>query len=235
MFLVASGRFGLRLTLCAACCCPSLGTRANPAVTINVDAAASRRPINPKSTGCTRHRRPTERAEQPAQPARRQQHDPLQLATERRQRANDMVLPCPSATASAVAGERGDTFFAASRAAGAQPMLTVPLIGWSTARANASKLAGFSIAKYGAQTATTAVVPGRGQRHPHDLPVRTGNDPNDANVPSTAASTRLVSHLVNRWGTNAGGGLRYYILDNEHSIGTRRTATYTRRARRWTR
>jgi len=31
---------------------------------------------------------------------------------------------------SAVPGESGDTFIAASKAAGAQPMLTVPMIGW---------------------------------------------------------------------------------------------------------
>ena len=47
----------------------------------------------------------------------------------------------------------------------------------------------------------------------------TGNDPNDANVPSNAAFQRgWVQHLVNRWGTAASGGLQHYILDNEPSI-----------------
>ena len=47
----------------------------------------------------------------------------------------------------------------------------------------------------------------------------TGNDPNDANVPSNAVFQQgWVQHLVGRWGTNAAGGLRYYILDNEPSI-----------------
>ena len=47
----------------------------------------------------------------------------------------------------------------------------------------------------------------------------TGNDPNDANVPSTSLFQQgWVQHLVGRWGTNANGGLRYYILDIEPSI-----------------
>src|ERR1700736_1795840 len=54
---------------------------------------------------------------------------------------------------SASAGERGDTFFSVSHAAGAQAMLTVPIIGWvGKVGANRNKLASFSIAKYGAQT-----------------------------------------------------------------------------------
>lgn len=41
----------------------------------------------------------------------------------------------------------------------------------------------------------------------------------DANVPADSAFQQgWVQNLVNRWGTNGGGGLRYYILDNEHSI-----------------
>ncbi len=47
----------------------------------------------------------------------------------------------------------------------------------------------------------------------------TGNDPNDANVPSNSTFQQgWVQHLVSRWGTNAAGGLRYYILDNEPSL-----------------
>jgi hypothetical protein len=47
----------------------------------------------------------------------------------------------------------------------------------------------------------------------------TGNDPNDANVASNSTFQQgWAQHLVNRWGTNSDGGLRYYILDNEPSI-----------------
>jgi hypothetical protein len=58
---------------------------------------------------------------------------------------------------SSVAGERGDTFISSSRAGGAQPMITVPIIGWvAKVGASRSKLAGFSQAKYGAQTGNDA-------------------------------------------------------------------------------
>ena len=125
------------------------------------------------------------------------------------------------ADASAVAGERGDTFFSTSRAANAQAMLTVPTIEWvARVAGNRNKLASFSIAKYGAQTgndwqwfadAGNGVLTS-GQNV-------TGNDPNDANVPSSSSFQQgWIQHLVGRWGTNAAGGVRYYILDNEPSI-----------------
>jgi PKD repeat protein len=123
---------------------------------------------------------------------------------------------------SAVAGERGDTFFSISKAAGAQALITIPMIDWlAKLGPNRSKLASFSVQKYGAQTggdwqwfpdAGNGVSAATGQ----DI---TGNDPNDANIPNNSTiQGSWVQHLVNTWGTAAGGGLRYYILDNEHSI-----------------
>jgi hypothetical protein len=54
---------------------------------------------------------------------------------------------------STVAGERADTFISTSKAAGAQPMITIPMVDWvAKLGPNRSKLASFSIAKYGAQT-----------------------------------------------------------------------------------
>jgi len=53
---------------------------------------------------------------------------------------------------SAVAGERYDTVIANSKAAGAQPMITIPTINWiAKLGPNQSKLSSFSIAKYGKQ------------------------------------------------------------------------------------
>lgn len=47
----------------------------------------------------------------------------------------------------------------------------------------------------------------------------TGNDPNDANLPADVVFERgFVQHLVNQWGGAGNNGLRYYVLDNEHSI-----------------
>ena len=125
------------------------------------------------------------------------------------------------ADSSATAGERGDTFFANSTAANAQAMLTIPLIDWvAKVGANRTKLAGFSIAKYGAQTGNDwQWMPDAGNGIATSGQNMTGNDPRDANVPSTSLMQQAwVQHLVGRWGTNANGGLRYYILDNEPSL-----------------
>jgi hypothetical protein len=122
---------------------------------------------------------------------------------------------------SAAAGERGDTFIANARSAGAQAMLTIPLVDWvAKLGPNRTKIASFSIAKYGAQTGNDwqwFPDAGNGVRTSGQLVA--GNDPNDASVPSTASFQQgWVQHLVARWGTRANGGLRYYILDNEPSL-----------------
>ncbi len=126
------------------------------------------------------------------------------------------------ADASAVAGERGDTFISQSKAGSAEAMLTLPMLDWvAKLGANRGKLASFSQAKYGAQTGNDAqwypdagngVLRSTGQNI-------TGNDPNDANVPNnTTLQQGWVQHLVTQWGNASGAGLKYYILDNEHSI-----------------
>ena len=128
----------------------------------------------------------------------------------------------------AVAGESADTFVQNSKTGLAQPMLTVSMIGW-VARLGAGRsiLPSFSIAKYGAQCdvdpyyrhpVTNQLDAGNGLKSPGCAPI-TGNDPNDANVPADANFQKAwVQHLVGKWGNAAGGGVKYYILDNEHSI-----------------
>ncbi|CAG0963631.1 Beta-mannanase/endoglucanase A [Burkholderiales bacterium] len=121
-----------------------------------------------------------------------------------------------------------DDFIERSKAANAEPMITMPLLDWvAKLGAGRSKLASFSQAKYGEQTdadwswfpdAGNGVLAATGQNI-------TGNDPNDANVAnSTALQNGFVQHLLTRWGSAANGGLRYYLMDNEHSIwfGTHR-------------
>jgi len=121
---------------------------------------------------------------------------------------------------SAVAGEHGDSFIADSRSAGAEPMLTVPIIGWVARLGNnRAKLASFSVAKYGAQQSTDYWMPDAGNGVHPDGSLVTGNDPSDANMPADALFQKAwVQHLVSRWGLSGSGGVRYYLLDNEHSI-----------------
>jgi PKD repeat protein len=123
---------------------------------------------------------------------------------------------------SATAGAEADAFIGDTRSAGAQPMMTVPTIGWvAKLGPNRGKLASFSIAKYGAQTdadwqwmpdAGNGVSAATGQHI-------TNNDPNDASVFVDSLFMKAwAQHLVTKWGGAKNGGLRYYILDNEPSI-----------------
>jgi hypothetical protein len=127
---------------------------------------------------------------------------------------------------SAVPGERGDTFLANSRAGGADAILTIPTIDWvARLGSNRSKLASFSISKYGAQTGHDPYWADAGNGIRPGNHFVTGNDPADANVPNDPSLQQgWVQHLVDTWGTADNGGLRYYTLDNEPSIwfGTHR-------------
>ncbi len=121
---------------------------------------------------------------------------------------------------SAQPGERGDSFIAHSREAGAEPMVTIPMVGWvAKLGPGRGKLASFSVRKYGPQQKTDPYMPDAGNGNTPDGKPITGNDPNDADVPADVAFQRgWVQHLVHRWGAARKGGLRYYLLDNEPSI-----------------
>jgi hypothetical protein len=122
---------------------------------------------------------------------------------------------------SAEPGEGWDGFVQMSRDGGAQPMLTVPIIGWvAKLGPNRGRLSSFSIAKYGAQqSADYQWFPDAGNGVRTNGQNVTGNDPNDASVlVDSTFQQQGVQHLVNRWGPSSGTGVRYYILDNEHSI-----------------
>ena len=121
-----------------------------------------------------------------------------------------------------VPGERGDTFISVTQAAGARAMITIPMLDWvARLGLNRSKLAGFSQAKYGAQTGNDAQWfpdAGNGILKSTNQPVL-NNDPNDANVGSTSLlQQQWVQAIVNRWGPANSAGPRYYVLDNEPSI-----------------
>ena len=193
----------------------------NPPVTIAVDVNLNRRPIDPNIYGVA-HASTAELNDLNSPLNRNGGNNTTrynwQLNADNR--GNDWYYES-IAESSATAGERGDTFIANARAANAVAMLTIPTIEWiAKVGANRSKLASFSVAKYGAQTGTDAQwFPDAGNGVRTNGQFVTGNDPNDANVPSTSLFEQgWVQHLVGRWGTNANGGLRYYILDNEPSL-----------------
>ena len=123
--------------------------------------------------------------------------------------------------ASGTAGERGDTFITTSRNAGAQPMITVPIIDWvAKLGSGRGKLSSFSQGKYGAQTGSDwQWYPDAGNGVLQGGQTITWNDPNDANTAnSTSLQQGWVQHIVNQFGPASSGGLKYYLLDNEYSI-----------------
>jgi hypothetical protein len=138
---------------------------------------------------------------------------------------------------SSTAGQRGDDFVTSTRAGHAEPMITIPIIDYiATLGSNRSKLASYSIAKYGAQTGNDSqwyADAGNGVRASDGANI-TWNTPADANVANSNLIQRgWIAHLVTRWGLAVNGGVRYYLLDNEPSL-YRPIATYPT-APPWTR
>jgi PKD repeat protein len=210
-----------RSVLCLLIFFPLIASAQNAPVTISIDANANRRAIDPNIYGVAYAT--TAQLNDLNSPLNRNGGNNTtrynwQLNADNR--ANDWYfesIPEPSS----VAGERGDSFIANSKAANAHAMLTIPMIDWvAKLGANRSKLASFSIAKYGAQTGNDwQWFPDAGNGIRTNGQYVTGNDPNDANVASNSTIQQgWAQHLITRWGTTANGGLRYYILDNEPSI-----------------
>ncbi|HEY2346696.1 MAG TPA: glycoside hydrolase family 44 protein [Xanthomonadaceae bacterium] len=119
-------------------------------------------------------------------------------------------------------GATGDNFISLSKGGNAQAAITIPMLDWvaklGTGRA---RLASFSIAKYGAQTGNDwqwFADAGNGVLSSNNQDV-TSNDPSDASTPNSVSLQRSwVQHMIATWGNSANGGLKFYILDNEHSI-----------------
>ncbi len=191
------------------------------AVVIQVDANANRHAINPLIYGT--NYATTAQLLDLNSPLNRQGGNPTtrynwQLNADNR--ASDFYFESIGSSSN-VAGEIGDTFIQNTKNGSAQPMLTIPIIDWiAKVGPNRSKLASFSIIKYGAQTGNDFMYfPDAGNGVRTNGQNVTGNDPNDANVPNSVAFQQgWVQHLISRWGSANNNGLRYYLLDNESTI-----------------
>jgi hypothetical protein len=125
---------------------------------------------------------------------------------------------------SGMPGGSADIFVATTRGGqnGAEPMFTIPMIDYlANLGPGRETLEGFSVAKYGAQTAADPWNPdaGNGVSAATGSNI-TGNDPLDTGVPnSTATQKAWVQHFVTTYGPSSSAtGIKYYILDNEPSI-----------------
>lgn len=138
-----------------------------------------------------------------------------------------MNIPSSAANPAALPnGSEADLFLDETRAAGAEPVLTMPMIGWMPI--DRTKRWAYSVAKYGAQTTTECTATGGifwcmpdaggGIRSSNGQQI-TGNDPHDTSVevgPDFAAD--WMAHLASRYGTAGNGGVRYFALDNEPAL-----------------
>jgi hypothetical protein len=131
--------------------------------------------------------------------------------------ANPGALPDGSAT---------DVFVDDARAAGADPLLTVPMIGWTPK--DRAKRWGYSVAKYGAQQQTECTATGwafwcepdaGNGRRASDGAWITGNDPTDTSrTVDPSFVTDWMQHLATRAATQGHAGVRFYALDNEPAL-----------------
>jgi glycosyl hydrolase family 44 len=118
-------------------------------------------------------------------------------------------------------GKSADQFVATAKAAGAQPMLTVPLVGW-VAKLGAGRaiLPSFPASLYPSQCGFDPYDSDAGDGLESDCstPIA-GNDPRIAYVEdSVKREQKWIKHLVATWGRSNKGGVGYYLMDNEPSI-----------------
>jgi Glycoside hydrolase family 44 len=124
---------------------------------------------------------------------------------------------------SATPAATADAFIASSQSGGAQPLLTIPMIGWVPKLGpGRGKLASYSIAKYGPQTGNDwqwMADAGNGISSTNANKPITWNNATDANFATNSAFQQaFVQHLTNRWGLSTNSGVRYYLMDNEHTL-----------------
>ncbi len=133
-----------------------------------------------------------------------------------------------SCTGTPPVGNSADTFISGAFGAGAQPLMTMPTIGWTpsaTSPLSQPYVAGFSTAKYGAQTSTDPYDPTAGNGVCTSAANNTkycvnglivGNNPADTSTAiEPGFDQQWIAHLQSTFGTAANGGVQFYTLDNE--------------------
>lgn len=129
-------------------------------------------------------------------------------------------------------GSAADVFVDGTRAAGGQPWMTVPMLGWTPK--DRVRRWGFSVAKYGAQQMTECSYfdptppdwcqPDAGNgclqsSPPNGCTAIAGNDPTDTSMPvGVPFATGWTAHMASRTGTAGAGGVRFLGLDNEPAL-----------------
>ncbi len=111
-------------------------------------------------------------------------------------------------------GSAADRFVEQDRRTGTQTLLTMPLIGWTPKSREFT--CGFSISNYGPQQQTDSWQSDCGNGLDANGDPLTGNDPTDTSMAIDPSFVQAwMTHLIERFGTAAEGGVAYYNLDNE--------------------
>src|SRR5579884_2515486 len=207
---------------CLLCVVPAFAQ--NPATSVNVDAAANQHPINPNIYGIAygdAHDIATLNA--PLNRWGGNSTSRYNWQIDAHSAGSDWYFETYS-DGSGTPGGSADAFVAATRSlsSSAEPMFTIPMIDYvANLGAGRSTLEGFSVKKYGAQTATDPwnSDAGNGVSAATGRNI-TGNNPLDTGVAnSTAIQQAWVRHFVNSYGAvPASASIKYYILDNEPSL-----------------
>jgi hypothetical protein len=210
---LGAGLFGVLLCTAAAA--------QNAPVAIAVDATASRHAISPLIYGVA-FAAPADLAalNTPLNRSGGNRTSTYSYAASASNTASDYYFesyPDPSPTP----GSGPDAFVAADVAAGAQSMLTVPLLGHvAKLGPNRAILPSFGVNRYGAQCSVDPYDTNAG----NGLKTDCSTDIKDTDVlgsyvvDSPALEQSWIAHLLATWGTSAKGGVGYYLMDNEPSI-----------------
>ena len=210
------------LLMSGAAACTDATSGTSLPVAISVDAAAGRHPISPLIYGINFGttavlqdlRAPINRSGGNSASA-------YNWRLDARNAGKDWYFESLAVNPADINDQFGERFVALTQAAGATPIVTIPMLGRVAKLGPAREtLASFSIAKYGPQPnhdvnghadAGNGVAAG-------DKPIA-GNDANDASTPDDPQSEQArVADLVRQFGGASGGGVRYYALDNEPSL-----------------
>lgn len=200
---------------------PREGTPMPTPVAVSVDPRADRRPISPHIYGVSF-------GEAPLYPVRRWGGNSVTRFNWRQDvsnRAADwffMNIPNEADAGLLPHGASSDRFIDAVLAGGAEPLLTVPMIGWTPR--DRVKRWGFSAALYGAQQQNECTATGwpswceadAGNGVRPDGSNITGNNPLDTSLAiDPVFVTDWMDHIASRVGRAGEGGVKFFALDNE--------------------
>lgn len=213
---------GTALLLSGEAACTGASSGASLPVAISVDAAAGRHPISPLIYGINFGTTPILRdLRVPVNRSGGNSASAYNWRLDARNAGKDWYFESLAVNPVDINDQFGDRFVILTQAAGATPIVTIPMLG-RVAKLGPERqtLASFSIAKYGPQPnhdvdgftdAGNGIAQG-------GAPI-TGNDPDDASVPDDPRNEQArVASLVQRFGGAGAGGVRYYALDNEPSL-----------------